>query len=223
MEADVPSCSIETNSFHAEAVVLVSNGTSERIARCVLHRCKLPFVALSLGLYVLCGTIVSNPTFECIAEGGRSIRSLLRSMRKKTTEPNRVRADPNQWSEKSKRSVSFELGFIKEYTDIDYKCWRCGRRSVFTAEEQKYTYEVKKAYIHQKRILCSNCWKESNEITNQLDACEKRWKESKTELKHEQEFLSEWLELVIKHEKYVPCEHDAAKKNMLQKLLKQNR
>ena len=63
-----------------------------------------------------------------------------------------IPADPSQWSEKSKRSVSFF--FTSKYEDREYKCWSCGKLATFTAEDQKYTYEVRKASIDQRRVLC---------------------------------------------------------------------
>src|ERR1700728_1154834 len=70
-----------------------------------------------------------------------------------------IPADPRQWSEKSKRSVSFF--FTSKYEDREYKCWSCGKLATFTAEDQKYTYEFQKASIDQQRVLCEECWKTS--------------------------------------------------------------
>ncbi|TFV90132.1 hypothetical protein E4K72_21105 [Oxalobacteraceae bacterium OM1] len=98
---------------------------------------------------------------------------------KKMPKPRTIAANPDAWSAESKQSVAFEHRLTKEYADIGYRCWRCGRPSIFTAEEQRCAYEVKKAYIAQTRILCAACWRESNDIAAQLEACEKRWKQSK--------------------------------------------
>jgi hypothetical protein len=66
-----------------------------------------------------------------------------------------VPADPSKWSEKSQHSVSFHCvkQYTARYTDIAYNCWRCKKATVFSAADQKYTYEVKKAPIDQRRIL----------------------------------------------------------------------
>jgi hypothetical protein len=133
-----------------------------------------------------------------------------------------VPSDPEKWSDKSKQSISYQFNFVKEYRDIDYNCWRCEKPSVFTAVEQKYTYEVKKAYIDQKRILCSECWEQSNEIAAGIKACEEKWAISKNELKNKTEFLSEWLCLLNQRDEYVPYKSNIAIKNMLQKLLQQH-
>ncbi|WP_084183255.1 zinc-ribbon domain containing protein [Nevskia soli] len=128
-----------------------------------------------------------------------------------------VPADPGHWSEKSKHSISYH--YKREYTDIDYVCWRCKAPSVFTAEDQKYTFEVKKASVDQRRILCGACWSESNKIRALLENCESEWVTSKKRLQRDSDFLKRWLELLVQLEEYVPYKPDIAKKNMLKKLL----
>lgn len=141
-------------------------------------------------------------------------------MVKKEKPSNVAPADPAQWGEKSKRSVAFQFNFVREYKDIAYKCWRCQTPSIFTAEDQKYTHEEKKAYIDQRRILCAGCWEQSNEIADEIQRCEERWAASKNELKSNPDFLSEWLCLLNRRDEY-GYKSNTAIKNMLQKLLKQ--
>lgn len=126
-------------------------------------------------------------------------------------------ADPSLWSEKSKQSVAFS--FVQDYTDIPYKCRHCQAECVFTAEDQKYTFETKKASIDQRRKFCTKCWLVTHRIREELQANEERWVESKTSLQTNKEFLGGWLELLIQLEEYVPYKPDTAKKNMLRKLL----
>ena len=140
--------------------------------------------------------------------------------RARTTAKGIVPADPDQWSEKSKQSYSYH--YTKEYKDIAYKCWRCGKEEVFTAEDQKYTYEVKKAYIDQQRILCHDCWKQSLEVANDIRKCEQQWAESKEILRNDPGFLSKWLELLESRDEYVPYGSNTAAKSMLKKLLSRN-
>ncbi|MES2937228.1 MAG: zinc-ribbon domain containing protein [Pseudomonadota bacterium] len=128
-----------------------------------------------------------------------------------------VPANPSQWREQSQRSVSAE--WTKEYRDIHYQCWKCKAGAVFTAQEQKFTFEVKKAPIDQRRILCEDCWQQSNQIVRELSENERRWLEQKPTLQKDREFLRRWLELLEEREKYVPYRSDTAKKNMLNKLL----
>jgi hypothetical protein len=128
-----------------------------------------------------------------------------------------VPANPGQWSEKSQRSVSFL--FTSKYEDREYKCWSCGKTAVFTAEDQKYTYEVRKASIDQQRVLCAECRKVSLQISKDLESCESRWVIEKSMLEADRAFLSHWLDLLEKREHYVRYRPDKAKKNMLRKLL----
>lgn len=129
-----------------------------------------------------------------------------------------VAADPNQWSEQSKHSVAFH--FKREYVDESYKCWRCGTACIFTALDQKYTFEVKKASIDQRRKLCAVCWSESHHLRESLSEHDARWAAEKKNLQYNREFLSEWLALLTRWNEFAPYKQDVAKMNMLSKFLK---
>lgn len=131
--------------------------------------------------------------------------------------PAKIPADPSQWSEKSQRSVAVD--FTADYTDITYRCWHCQAESVFSAADQKYTYEVRKANINQQRLLCESCWRQSLQIAADLKDCEANWGQSKAVLKSDKAFLTSWLKLLEEQETYVPYRHDTARKNMLGRLL----
>jgi hypothetical protein len=131
-----------------------------------------------------------------------------------------VPADPSKWSEKSQKTVSFN--FIKEYKDIAYNCWRCKKSAIFSATDQQYTYEVKKAPIEQRRILCTKCWRELLEIDRNIKLCDQQWAESKKVLRSNVDFLTKWLNMLTLREGYVPYHPNTAAKNMLRKLLDQN-
>jgi len=128
-----------------------------------------------------------------------------------------VRADPSKWSEKSQRSVSFH--YVREYKDIGYNCWRCKKAAVFSAADQKYTYEVKKAPIDQRRILCTECWMVLLQIDRDINMCQQPWAESKKSLRMNVEFLTAWLTLLTSRELYVPYRPNTATTNMLRKLI----
>jgi hypothetical protein len=131
--------------------------------------------------------------------------------------PTSVPADPSKWSEKSQRSVS--AGWTKEYKNIPYNCWHCSAKSVFSAQDQKYTFEEKKAPIDQHRLLCRSCWDESHRIAARLKDFEAKWAEQKQSLSKDAAFAASWLETLELQERYVPYRHDIARKNMLRKLL----
>jgi predicted transglutaminase-like protease len=131
--------------------------------------------------------------------------------------PNSVPADPSKWSEKSQRSVSAD--WTREYTDISYNCWHCKAESVFSAEDQKYTFEKKKAPISQQRVLCQACWEESHRIAARIEDFDMRWAEQKQLLRTDKAFAKSWLETLELQERYVSYRQDIARKNMLRKLL----
>jgi hypothetical protein len=131
-----------------------------------------------------------------------------------------VKADSSQWSKESRQSYASDS--TPEYEDIDYFCWRCGKPDVFSAEDQKHSYEVKKNYFWQRRVLCRSCWMEANKTRKSIAACQKEWAASKASLKKDTPFLSRWLQLLTSLEEYVPHKPDTAKKNMLMKLIKRN-
>ena len=135
----------------------------------------------------------------------------------KQSRPTSILADPTQWSDKSKQSYSYY--YTREYKDIPYKCWHCQAECVFTAQDQKYTFEVKKASVDQRRALCATCWSESHRINNALRECEDRWAASKSALQKDRAFLAHWLDLLVRLEAYVSYKPDTAKKGMLNKLL----
>lgn len=130
-----------------------------------------------------------------------------------------VPADTALWSEQSKRSVSFE--FVKAYTDHAYDCRHCGRPAVFTAQEQKQTYEVDKANINQQRVFCPTCWSGLCQASDELDTYVAKWAESKNILRQDQGFLSDWLRAQLAYDAYKPHYANVAITSMLKKLLQQ--
>jgi len=131
--------------------------------------------------------------------------------------PASVQADPKKWSEKSRRSVSFH--YIKEYHDIVYKCRRCKEPAVFSATDQLHTYEVRKASIDQRRVLCEKCWRELLVIDSSIASCKQQWAKMKWKLRSDEVFLNTWLQLLTSRQQYVPYRVDSATRNMLRKLL----
>lgn len=138
-----------------------------------------------------------------------------------TPPPKSVPADPEQWSAQSKQTVSYVLGFIREYTDKPFDCWRCGAACVFSAEDQKYTYEVKKASIDQGRKFCAACWSESHRVKSELAAFENRWAGQRRVLQADRAFLEEWLAALDRWKSFEPYKQDIARINMLRRLLEE--
>lgn len=111
--------------------------------------------------------------------------------------------------------------WTSEYRDIEYSCWRCHARAIFSAADQKHTFEVIKAPISQQRVLCAECWKQSLVLAKDIEHCEQRWAESKLQLRQDEAFLSRWLQLLTEMEAYARNRPNTAIKRMLTKLLAQ--
>lgn len=130
-----------------------------------------------------------------------------------------VAADPEQWSEQSRQTVAYLCNFIHEYTDRPYACRRCGESCVFTAVDQKYTFEVKKASIDQRRKLCAPCWSASHALRKRLAEHDARWAQAKMTLRSDGAFLAAWLDLLAAWGEFEPWKQDVAKIRMLRGLL----
>src|ERR1022692_2585845 len=98
-----------------------------------------------------------------------------------------VPVDPNHWSEKSKQSSMF-LTPPASYEDIEYECWHCGKAAIYSAAEQKLAFEVRKAYIWQRRTLCRKCWLERERIEKGIRDSKSRWQAHRGELQRDGEF-----------------------------------
>lgn len=114
-----------------------------------------------------------------------------------------------------------DFHYRRHYRDLPYRCIHCRAECVFTAQDQKYTYEVKKAGINQRRHLCETCWRAMNRARASLRECESAWAESKARLSADAGFLAHWLALLGELDKYVPHRADSARKGMLSRLLAQ--
>lgn len=136
-----------------------------------------------------------------------------------TPRPTSVPADQEQWSEASKRSYSYMPGYMRNYEDKPYTCWRCRAACVFTAQDQKYTYEVKKASIDQQRKFCAACWAESLQLRAAMAEHENRWAADKPRLQADADFLRGWLDLLARYKTFEPYRQDVARINMLRGLL----
>jgi hypothetical protein len=136
----------------------------------------------------------------------------------KSSKPSRVPVDASQWSDKSKRSVIYDIP-PTEYVDIQYACWRCGASSTYTAEEQREAFETRKAYIWQQRILCAACWRERQRIERIVRQYRSRWRIEKGMLQRNRDFLVKWLELVDQLPQYGGPRDEAAMA-MLRRLIR---
>ncbi len=65
--------------------------------------------------------------------------------------PNRIVADPKQ------QAPNNSYGPPLYYEDITFTCRDCGSAEVWTAEQQKWWYEVAKGAIFSRAIRCRTC------------------------------------------------------------------
>jgi Probable zinc-ribbon domain len=103
--------------------------------------------------------------------------------------------DRSQWSESSKRSFVYHCAGTV-YEDINYTCRRCEAKAVFTAEQQKVSFEVKKNYVWQRRTLCAPCDAALFRLKRQHQDMQRRWNAGRKTLALDAAFLAEWLAVI---------------------------
>ncbi|WP_371868223.1 zinc-ribbon domain containing protein [Pseudoduganella rivuli] len=65
--------------------------------------------------------------------------------------------DRTKWSDASRRSSGHYDAQATEYEGIRCQCRKCTRSFVFSAEEQKTTYEVEKRFVWYLPKYCKEC------------------------------------------------------------------
>lgn len=108
----------------------------------------------------------------------------------------KVKIDREKWSESSKRSFSYYGGVDEYYQDISYRCLKCSKLAVFTAEEQKVAFEDNKQYIWQRRRLCEHCFKELETLQEKDLQMQHKWSNDKSTLSKDNKFLCDWLAIL---------------------------
>ena len=93
----------------------------------------------------------------------------------------RIRVQKELWAPKSRGGLD-EYFAGEFYEDKTFLCRACGKPSVFTAEQQKYTYEVKKALIYQEHVLCESCFNERTRLEAASNAFLELWNHNKATL-----------------------------------------
>jgi hypothetical protein len=120
----------------------------------------------------------------------------------------KLRVNKDAYSDSSKKSVGFEY-LDDYYEDTKYRCKKCYKQDVFTAEEQKKTFEVKKAYMWQQRFLCNLCYQEMSSIKKELNEIDSNYLENKEAVMGNEELLKKWLYLLKEYPKYWQKENTA--------------
>lgn len=107
----------------------------------------------------------------------------------------KVKMNKHAWSKESKNSYSYDSE-TDYYEDESYRCYKCGKSSIFTAREQKEVYEHQKCYIWQKRTLCPECYKNYNSLKKQLNIYQEQWSNETEASKKKAPYLKEWLKAI---------------------------
>lgn len=103
-----------------------------------------------------------------------------------------VPMDKESWSESSKNSFSYE-SCQGNYENIQYRCFKCKRDTVFTAKQQKQDYELKKAYIWQKRTLCEECYVALRALKQRITEFEGLWAQENESTKDSAPYIKDWV------------------------------
>ncbi len=132
----------------------------------------------------------------------------------------KARINRKAWSEESKRSYAY-LSNEAYYEDEKYKCNKCGKIAVFSAQEQKRAYEEKKRYIWQKRTLCPSCYSKYKDIKSKMSYFEQNLGSKLKGQSIDSSIIKEWLNILKELPSYgKPL--DSAKVAMFEKMLQKN-
>lgn len=130
----------------------------------------------------------------------------------------RLPADKEAWSEKSRSGVDYVLA-PDFYDDLEFSCRRCGNAALFSAEQQKYTYEVEKAYIGQRRVLCDDCFQLRVALVEEASKLFAEWKADKRAMLGDAPKLSRWLDILASLPSF-GLRPDTARVRMLTRILR---
>ncbi|UNP29674.1 zinc-ribbon domain containing protein [Lysobacter gummosus] len=129
----------------------------------------------------------------------------------------KIAVDMRNWSDESRRSMAAEFAG-PVYVDQALSCRRCDREFVFSAQRQKEIFEVRKAYIWQRPVLCPQCWPLRLQWVTELKSLRARWSSQRAVMKRDVEALWRWRRVL---DELTACglRRDKAQIAMLDKLL----
>ena len=125
-----------------------------------------------------------------------------------------VRINKDAWSEESKESLSYEFA-KKYYENINYSCRKCKKNTIYSAEEQKRTYEILKCYIEKQRVLCGECYKKYNILVKKIKEYESLWAKETINSKKNATYLKKWLSAINEMSSYGKSKNEAMANNLL--------
>ena len=109
-----------------------------------------------------------------------------------------VPIDRSSWSPASQRSSGGHYDErASHYEGIAYRCRACSKACVFSPEQQKLAYEVRKKFVWWLPALCQQCADELVSLTARDRELQARWNESRERLASDRKFLEEWLKVML--------------------------
>ncbi len=128
-----------------------------------------------------------------------------------------VTVEKDLWSESSRRSGDYLL-IGDFYEDKPFSCRVCGANAVFTAEQQKYAYEVKKAHTWEQHLLCLECFEQRNTLIAEAATYAAEWARTKAQFRQKPAAIRRWKEVLEILPRF-GVRKDSARIRMLAKLL----
>jgi hypothetical protein len=113
-----------------------------------------------------------------------------------------VKIEQNSWSEASQRSFASGGSFLYSGSDPNYyenvvcSCIKCEQSFVFTAEEQKFAFEIRKEFIWKRQTRCQQCQLDLKKFQERERELQLAWNDGGKILCTDRQFLSEWLTLL---------------------------
>lgn len=105
-----------------------------------------------------------------------------------------VPIDRSLWSRSSQRSSGGQYDSnATHYEGIRYRCRSCEASCVFSAEEQKLSYEVNKKFVSWLPSLCPSCHVELIDLQNRDRVFQQEWVSARKSLAGDLKFLESWL------------------------------
>lgn len=138
------------------------------------------------------------------------------SSNRRKDRPTGVPVDTGQWSDAARRRLGY-LPAAAFYQDRVFACRTCQCEAVFTAEEQKHEFEVKKAHYLRQRVLCPSCFAKRGELQHLNDQFAAMWNDREEGLRADVPSMLVWLDVLTELPQY-GMRRDTARIRMLEKL-----
>jgi hypothetical protein len=137
-------------------------------------------------------------------------------MSRKKSQTGRVPVDIDQWSEPARRRLGY-LPAPLYYEDRIFACRSCQCEAVFSAEQQKFDYEVKKAHYLRQHVLCPPCFARRCYLQSVDRWFESSWLAGEPDMRGDVPTLLMWLD-VLQELPLFGVRPDLARIRMLERL-----